>query len=208
MNTTRWLVALLGVAGCAGDHAPKASPGAQEAGDCVPRVRESRRAATDSLFVNALDLVETCPDAMSLALVELWKSTDIPPNAAHHLRGVSALLHDARLVAAVETVARDASRPTETRTEAISTLSYYLEPGKWVEFVFLRDHPDSASLRVFTGSMEGMVIKTGADSIPATFPGEFRQLLTTLRDSDTAAAIRTAARRFLLILDAQKKPGS
>ena len=208
MKLTLWSLALLALAGCAGDRAPAASPGAQEAGDCVPRVREARRAATDSLFVNALSLVESCPEAMTEALVSLWKSPSISPTAAHHLRGVSALLHDARLVAAIETVARDAGSPVETRTEALSTLSYYLQPGHWVEFAFIKNQPDSASLRILLGSMEGIVVKRGLDTIPATFPSEFRQLLGTLRDTDTASAIRSAARRFLMILDAQSKPGS
>jgi len=208
MKLSPWSIALLAIAGCAGDRAPAASPGAQEAGDCVPRVREARRAATDSLFVNALSLVESCPEALTEALVELWKSPSIPPTAAHHLRGISALVHDRRLVAAVETVARDPGRPIETRTEALSTLSYYLQPGHWVEFAFMSDHPDSASLRIFTGQMEGLVVKVGRDTIPAAFSTDFRQLLGTLRDTDTAAAIRSAARRFLQILDAQSKPGS
>ncbi|HEX7024867.1 MAG TPA: hypothetical protein VF187_08625 [Gemmatimonadales bacterium] len=206
MRTPLLLLLLVAGAACGGERPASGAANAREASDCDDRVRRSRRDATDSLFVDARDLVARCPDAMTAALVSLWHSPEIPPNGAHHLRGVSAVIRDARLASAIQAVVRDPARPVVTRIEALSTLSYYVEDGKWVEFVFIGDRPDSASLRFFAGSTEAPIVVRGAEPLPSDYEAGLHSLLESLRDTDTASAIRGAARRYILLLDARPHP--
>jgi hypothetical protein len=138
---------------------------------------------------------------MAVALTALWSAPEVSPARARTLRAVSALVRDQRLLTAVESVVRDQARPIETRLEALSTLSYHLEAGRWIEFTFLQSLPDSASLRMFVGAMELSISGEGSQPVPAGYPVVFRQLLEALRDTDSSAAMRSAARRFLVFLD-------
>lgn len=196
---TALLVILLG-AGCLpeGSDAP---PESAEAADCANRVEAARSEGTDSLFTGAGELVQSCPDAMAVALAALWSQPEVSPARARTLRAVSALVRDQRLISAVESVVRDQSRPIETRVEALSTLSYHLEAGRWIEFTFLESTPDSASLRMFVGSMPQNISGEGSQPVAADYPLAFRQLLETLRDTDSSAPMRSAARRLLLFMD-------
>jgi hypothetical protein len=196
---TALLVILLG-AGCLpeGSDAP---PESAEAADCANRVEAARSEGTDSLFTGAGELVQSCPDAMAVALAALWSQPEVSPARARTLRAVSALVRDQRLISAVESVVRGQSRPIETRVEALSTLSYHLEAGRWIEFTFLESTPDSASLRMFVGSMPQNISGEGSQPVAADYPLAFRQLLETLRDTDSSAPMRSAARRLLLFMD-------
>ena len=196
---TALLVILLG-AGCLpeGSDAP---PESSEAADCANRVEAARSEGTDSLFTGAGELVQSCPDAMAVALAALWSQPEVSPARARTLRAVSALVRDQRLISAVESVVRGQSRPIETRVEALSTLSYHLEAGRWIEFTFLESTPDSASLRMFVGSMPQNISGEGSQPVAADYPLAFRQLLETLRDTDSSAPMRSAARRLLLFMD-------
>jgi hypothetical protein len=196
---TALLVILLG-AGCLPDRSD-ATPDVSEAADCADRVERARSEGTDSLFTGAGALVQSCPDAMAVALAALWSQPEVSPARARTLRAVSALVRDERLMSAVESVVRDQSRPIETRVEALSTLSYHLQAGRWIEFTFLQGPPDSASLRMFVGTMPRNISGEGSHPVPAGYPVVFRQLLEALRDTDSSAAMRSAARRFLLFLD-------
>lgn len=196
---TGLLVILLG-AGCLPERSD-AAPESTEAADCAARVEQAKSTGTDSLFTGAGELVQACPDAMAVSLAALWSAPEISPARARTLRAVSALVRDQRLISAVESVVRDLARPIETRVEALSTLSYHLQAGRWIEFTFLQNTPDSASLRMFVGAMPRTISGEGSHPVPAGYPVEFRQLLETLRDTDSSAAIRSAARRFLLFLD-------
>jgi hypothetical protein len=196
---TAWLVILLG-AGCLPEQSD-ATPESTEAADCADRVSRARSEGTDSLFTGAGELVQSCPDAMAVALTALWSAPEVSPARARTLRAVSALVRDQRLLTAVESVVRDQARPIETRLEALSTLSYHLEAGRWIEFTFLQSLPDSASLRMFVGAMERSISGEGSQPVPAGYPVVFRQLLEALRDTDSSAAMRSAARRFLVFLD-------
>jgi hypothetical protein len=196
---TGLLVILLG-AGCLpeGSDPP---PESSEAADCASRVERARSEGTDSLFTGAGELVQSCPDAMAVALTALWSQPEVSPARARTLRAVSALVRDQRLISAVESVVRDQGRPIETRIEALSTLSYHLEAGRWIEFTFLQSTPDSASLRMFVGSMPQTFSGEGSQPVATDYPVAFRQLLETLRDTDSSAAVRSAARRLLLFMD-------
>lgn len=196
---TALLVILLG-AGCLPDGSDS-TPEASEAADCANRVETARREGTDSLFTGAGGLVQSCPDAMAVALAALWSQPEVSPARARTLRAVSALVRDQRLITAVESVVRDQSRPIETRVEALSTLSYHLQAGRWIEFTFLQSTPDSASLRMFVGSMPQGISGEGSRPVAADYPVAFRQLLETLRDTDSSAPMRSAARRLLLFMD-------
>lgn len=196
---TALLVTLLG-AGCLPERSD-ATPESSEAADCAVRVERAKSAGTDSLFTGAGELVQACPDAMAVSLAALWSAPEISPARARTLRAVSALVRDERLVLAVESVVRDQGRPIETRVEALSTLSYHLQAGRWIEFTFLQSTPDSASLRMFVGAMPQSISGEGSHPVPAGYPVEFRQLLETLRDTDSSSTMRSAARRFLLFLD-------
>jgi hypothetical protein len=159
----------------------------------------------DSLFSDARGLAQRCPDALAAELTALWSAPVISPDRATVLRSASVMVRDERLVSALEAVVRDPARSIETRAGALSTLSSYLDAGRWVEFTFLKDPPDSASLRMFVGSMPDPVHGEGTRPIPAGFPLQFRQLLESLRDSDSSSAIRSAARRFIVFLEYSKK---
>ena len=196
---TALLVILLG-AGCLPDGSDS-TPEASEAADCASRVAAARSEGTDSLFTGAGGLVQSCPDAMAVALAALWSQPEVSPARARTLRAVSALVRDQRLISAVESVVRDQSRPIETRVEALSTLSYHLQAGRWIEFTFLQSTPDSASLRMFVGSMERTISGEGSRPVSARFPVAFGELLGSLRDTDSSATMRSAARRLLNILE-------
>ena len=199
---TALLVILLG-AGCL--PGADATPESSEAADCANRVKAARSEGTDSLFTGAGELVQSCPDAMAVALAALWSQPEVSPARARTLRAVSALVRDQRLISAVESVVRDQGRPIETRTEALSTLSYHLQAGRWIEFTFLQSTPDSASLRMFVGSMPQSISGAGSRPVGADYPVAFRQLLETLRDTDSSAAMRSAARRLLLFMDYSRR---
>jgi hypothetical protein len=172
-----------------------------EPADCPATVERAQQAGADSLFRDARGLIARCPDAMALRLSAIWSEPAVSPARARTLRAVSALLRDQRLVQAIESAVRDAARPIETRVEALSTMSYYLQAGRWIEFTFLKDDPDSASLRMFMGVMENPTVTTGAQPIPADYGTRFRGMLENLRDADSSSAVRSAARRFLVFLD-------
>jgi hypothetical protein len=168
--------------------------------DCGRQVDRAQLARIDSLFDNARGLVDACPDVMATTLAALWREPGVQPVRAIHLRAVSTLLRDQRLAEAIESVVRDPSLPIETRIEGLSPLSYYLRPGRWVEFTFLKEPPDSASLRMFLGEMENSLIRDGGQPIAAGYEDRLRATLEALQ-SDSSGAIRNGARRFLLLLD-------
>jgi hypothetical protein len=199
MRPATALLAILLGTGCSPEQ-PDSAPGS-EAADCAGRVQRARSDGTDSLFTGAGELIQSCPDAMAVALAALWAEPQVSPDRARMLRSVSALVRDERLIAALESAVRDPGRPVETRVEALSTLSYHLEAGRWIEFTFLQGAPDSASLRMFVGAMEQTISGEGSHPVPAGYPAVFRQLLESLRDTDSSSAMRSAARRFLLFLD-------
>lgn len=201
MRASLGLLAVLLAAGCVPDRSDAGAPESAELAACSERVKRARQTGGDSLFADAGGLVQSCPDAMAVALAALWAEQIVTPDQARHLRAVSALVRDERLVTAIEAVVRDPARLIETRVEALSTLSYYLQAGRWVEFTFLKDDPDSASLRMFMGVMENPVRGEGSHPIPGAYMVQFRQMLETLRQSDSSSAVRSAARRFLLFLD-------
>lgn len=188
-------------AGCLPDRSDAGARESAESAACSEKVKHARQIGGDSLFADAAGLVQICPDAMAVALAALWAEQIVTPDQARRLRPVSALVRDERLVTAIEAVVRDPARLIETRVEALSTLSYYLPAGGWVEFIFLKDDPDSASLRMFMGVMENPVRGEGNHPIPGAYMVQFRQVLETLRQSDTSSAVRNAARRLLLFLD-------
>lgn len=200
MRPATALLAIFLGAGCLPGKSD-APPDSSEPANCAARVERARSDGTDSLFTGAGELVQSCPDAMAVALAALWSDPQVSPARARTLRAVSALVRDERLLSAVESAARDQARPVETRVEALSTLSYHLEAGRWIEFTFLEDAPDSASLRMFVGSMEQTISGEGSHPVPAGYPVVFRQLLESLRDTDSSSAMRSAARRFILFLD-------
>ena len=200
MRPATALLAILLGAGCRPEPSD-AAPESSEAADCAARVERARSDRTDSLFTGAGELVQSCPDAMAVALAALWSEPQIDPERARTLRAVSALVRDERLIAAVESAVRDQARPVETRVEALSTLSYHLQAGRWMEFTFLRGPPDSASLRMFVGAMEQTISGEGSHPVPAGYPAVFRQMLESVRDTDSSSAMRSAARRFLVYLD-------
>jgi hypothetical protein len=200
MRPATALLAILFGAGCLPEQSD-APPDSLEAADCAARVERARRDGTDSLFTGAGELVQACPDAMAVALAALWSEPQVSPAQARSLRSVSALVRDERLIAALESTVRDQGRPIEARVEALSALSYHLEAGRWIEFTFLQAAPDSASLRMFVGEMERTISGEGSHPVPAGYPMVFRQLLESLRDTDSSSAMRSAARRFLLFLD-------
>lgn len=195
------LLALLAAAACLPDRSAAGAPQQAESAECARQVERSRRMRTDSLFEDARGLVDSCPDAMASTLAALWTEPTLSPERARHLRAVSSLMRDERLASAVETVVRDQARPIESRVEGLSTLSFYLQAGRWVEFTFLKDPPDSASLRMFMGVMEHPMLKEGNRPIPAGYGERFRTMLEDLRRSDSSAAVRSAAGRFLVFLD-------
>jgi|KBSSwiStaDraftv2_1062776.scaffolds.fasta_scaffold33477_2 hypothetical protein len=196
MRISTGLLTMLLAAGC-----KAGTPANAESADCTQNVERAHRTGGDSLFTDARGLVQSCPDAMALALAGLWAAPVVSPEQAHHLRAVSALVRDERLVAAIQAVVSDPARPIETRVEGLSTLSYYLQAGRWVEFTFLKTPPDSASLRMFMGMMDKPLGGDGTHPIPPEYAVRFRQMLETLRQSDSSSAMRSAARRFLLFLD-------
>lgn len=193
------LLALLTLAACGEQSADAAQQG--EPADCPAQVDRARRRRTDSLFEDARGLVGNCPTAMADALAAMWSVPGIHPEMARHLRAVSAILRDERLTGAIEMAVRDSARAIETRVEGLSTLSFYLRSGRWIEFTFLKDPPDSASLRMFAGSMEHPQQTESSRPIPAGYEATLRPLLGTLAGSDSSGAIRSAARRMLLFLD-------
>jgi hypothetical protein len=200
MRPTTALLAILFGTGCAAEQSD-AAPDSSEGRDCADRVERARSEGSDSLFTGAGELVQSCPDAMAVALAALWSEPQVSPARARTLRAVSGLVRDARLLSAVESAVRDQSRPVETRVEALSTLSYHLQAGRWIEFTFLQGAPDSASLRMFVGSMELTISGAGSQPVPADYPVAFRGLLESLRDTDSSSAMRSAARRFLVFMD-------
>ena len=200
MRPATALLAILLGAGCLPAQSD-AAPDSMEAADCAARVERARGDGSDSLFTRAGELVQACPDAMAVALAALWSEPQVSPSQARSLRSVSALVRDERLIAALESAVLDQRRPVETRVEALSTLSYHLQAGRWIEFTFLQGAPDSASLRMFVGAMERTISGEGSQPVPAGYPSAFRQLLESLRDTDSSSAIRSAARRFILFLD-------
>jgi hypothetical protein len=200
MRVTLGLLTLLVAAGCGPNRSAAAGTG--EPAECVKTVRLARQIGGDSIFADARGLVERCPDAMALALAAIWAEPVVTPERSRQLRAVSAVLQDERLVAAIEAVVRNPAQPIETRLEGLSTRSYYLQTGRWVEFILLKDRPDSASLRMFIGISENPVRGEGSHAIPPANLLQFRQMLEMLHQSDTSSAIRSAARRLLPFVDA------
>jgi hypothetical protein len=195
------LLLLVSCIGCGAERSEADTAQSAEPADCPKTVERAHQGDSDSLFRDARGLVERCPDAMAIRLSAIWSEPAVSPARARTLRAVSALLRDQRLVQAIESAVRDPARPIETRVEALSTMSYYLQAGRWIEFTFLKDDPDSASLRMFMGVMENPPVTTGSQPIPADFGTRFRGLLENLRDADSSSAVRSAARRFLVFLD-------
>ena len=56
------------------------------------------------------------------------------------------------------------------------------------------------------GMMDNPVRGEGSHPIPGAYMVQFRQMLETLRQSDSSSAVRSAARRFLLFLDYSRQP--
>lgn len=202
MRVPMGLLTILLAAGCS--PAPSDAPPNTESADCASDIARARQSG-DSVFADARGLARNCPDAMATELVALWSAAVVPPERATKLRTVSVLVRDERLVGALNALVRDPARPIETRLEGLSTLSSYLQAGRWVEFTFLKEPPDSASLRMFVGVMPDPVDGEGSRPIPADFPVQFRQMLEALRDSDSSSAIRSASRRFIVFLDYSKQ---
>jgi hypothetical protein len=198
MRVSLGFLSILLAAGCS----PARSAGGAETSECEKAVARAHQAGADSVFSDATGLVQRCPDAMAVALAALWAAPRVTPWQAHHLRAVSAVVEDERLASAIEAVVADPGRPVETRLEGLTTLSYYLEPGRWVEFTFVKNQLDSASLRILAGSTDSPMRGDGSQPISPAFPVRFRQMLETLRQDDSSSVVRTAARRFLVILDA------
>lgn len=199
MRVSIGVLTILLASSCASDRSD-APPGTESA-DCASNVARARQTGGDSLFADARGLAQTCPDAMATTLAALWAEPVVTPEQSRLLRAVSARIRDERVVSAIEAVVRDPARPIETRTEGLSALSYYLQAGRWVEFTFLKDQPDSASLRMFMGVMDTLIRGNESHPIPAGYPVQFRQMLETLSQSDSSSAIRSAARRFITFLD-------
>jgi hypothetical protein len=198
MRVSLGFLSILLAAGCSPDRSAESA----ETSECARTVARARQAGADSLFSDARGLVQSCPDAMAVALAALWAEPAVTPLQAHRLRAVSAAVHDERLVSAIEAVVVNPGRPIETRLEGLTTLSYYLQPGRWVEFTFAKNQLDSASLRVLVGMMDNPIRGDGSQPIPPAFPVRFRQMLETLRQNDSSSVVRSAARRFLVMLDA------
>ena len=174
--------------------------------DCTQRVSRAQQARSDSLFVDARGHLASCPDAMAEALAARWQDTRNRPDYVHQLRAISSAVHDQRLATAVEAVARDPAFSDEVRVEALSTLSYYLRPGRWLEFTFLKDPPDSASLRMLAGDVDAAESWTGSRPLAAGYGDALKALLDTLRQRDTSAVVRHAARRFLQVFEPLRQP--
>lgn len=210
MRVSLGLLTVFLATGCASGGSDSGSPESAEMAACSESVKRARQTLLDSLFADARGLVQSCPNTMAVALAALWAEQVVTPEQARRLSAVSALVRDQRLVAAIEAVVRDPARFVATRVEAISTLSYYLQAGRWVEFTFLKDDPDSASLRMFMGTIENPVQGAGSQPIPGAYMVQFRRMLETLRQGDSSSVVRTAARRLLLFLDysrqQQKQP--
>jgi hypothetical protein len=193
-------------AGCLPDRSAAGAAGSAESAQCARDVGRARQVGGDSIFADARGLVQSCPDALAIALAALWADPIVTPERSHQLRAVSAVLRDERLVAAIEAAVRNPAHPIETRLEGLSTLSYYLEAGRWVEFVLLKNQPDSASLRMFIGISENPIRGEGSHAIPPANLVQFRQILETLSQRDTSSAIRSASRRLLPFVDAALHP--
>lgn len=198
MRVSLGFLSILLAAGCSPDRSDESA----ETSECARTVARARQTGADSLFSDARGLVQSCPDAMAVALAALWAEPAVTPLQAHSLRAVSAAVHDERLVSAIEAVVVNSGRPIETRLEGLTTLSYYLQPGRWVEFTFAKNQLDSASLRVLVGMMDNPIRGEGSQPIAPAFPVRFRQMLETLRQNDSSSVVRSAARRFLVMLDA------
>jgi len=198
MRVSLGFLSILLAAGCS----PARSAGGAETSECEKTVARARQAGADSVFSDATGLVQRCPDAMAVALAALWAAPRVTPLQAHRLRSVSAVVQDERLASAIEAVVANPGRPVETRLEGLTTLSYYLEPGRWVEFTFVKNQLDSASLRILAGSTDSPMWGDGSQPISPAFPVRFRQMLETLRQNDSSSVVRNAARRFLVMLDA------
>lgn len=205
-QSSRWcsgpLLAGILVLACRGGGEPA---GAAQT-DCAQRIARAAQARVDSLFVSPRGLLEDCPDAMVEALVVRWGQASTRPDYVHQLRGISSAIRDARLTRAIDEVARDPAVRVEARAEALSTLSYYLRRGRWLEFTFLKDPPDSASLRMFGGNLDDAEMWEGSRPIPAGYADALRATLGTIRETDSSAALRHAARRFLAVFDALMAP--
>ena len=160
----------------------------------------------DSLFVDPRGLLGACPDAMVEALVARWGEARSRPDYVHQLRGISSAVRDDRLARAIDAVARDPAVPVGARAEALSTLSYYLTRGRWIEFTFLKDPPDSASLRMFGGDLEDVEVWNGPRPVSAGYADSLKAMLGLIRGTDSSAAMRHAARRFLDVFDALLAP--
>jgi len=204
MRVSTGLLTILLAAGCGPNRSAPA--GSAESEECVRNVGRARQIGGDSIFADARGLVERCPDALAIALAAIWAEPVVTPERSRQLRAVSAVLHDERLVSAIEAVVRNPAQPIETRLEGLSTLSYYLQAGRWVEFILLKDQPDSASLRMFIGISENPIRGEGSHAIPPANLIQFRQMLETLRQGDASSAVRSAARRLLPFVDAALHP--
>lgn len=198
MRVSLGFLSILLAAGCSPDRSAESA----ETSECARTVARARQAVADSLFADARGLVQSCPDAMAVTLAALWAEPAVTPLQAHRLRAVSAAVQDERLVSAIEAVVVNPGRPVETRLEGLTTLSYYLQPGRWVEFTFVKNQLDSASLRVLVGMMDAPIRGDGNQPISSAFPVRFRQMLETLRQNDSSSVVRSAARRFLVMLEA------
>ena len=170
MRVPMGLLTIVLAAGCS--PAPSDAPPNTESADCASDIARARQSG-DSVFADARGLARNCPDAMATELVALWSAAVVPPERATKLRTVSVLVRDERLVGALNALVRDPARPIETRLEGLSTLSSYLQAGRWVEFTFLKEPPDSASLRMFVGVMPDPVDGEGSRPIPADFRCSF-----------------------------------
>lgn len=202
LRTGLLLLALVLLPSCRGGG--EASGMAQS--DCTQRVARAQQARMDSLFVNARGLLDGCPDAMAEALAARWRETRARPDYAHQLRAISSAVRDERLAQAIEEIALDPSGRVGVRVEALSTLSYYLVRGRWLEFTFLKDPPDSASLRMFGGNVDDAEVWNGSRAIAAGYGDALKATLDSIQRTDSSAAVRHAARRFWQVFDQLRAP--
>jgi len=141
-----------------------------------------------------IDLLGACPIAGAPALAELWEhGRAVTADAQEARRRASARIRDARVYAAVQTVATDATRDTEERLAALQVLAAYFHP-QW-----------SPPRSYLTGAQVGdpvprMVddadLPTVAEPLPANHRAAIARTFTTLAASDHDPIVRGAALRL------------
>ena len=151
----------------------------------------------------ARDVIGKCDVSGGPALAALWQSLSPDTAELKHVVYTTARLRDARVLAALVSVAGDAARPVEVRLSSLRVLASYFKPGAYVTLGDLQHPPFGSPL----GWESEFVAIDGVQPLGADARTTILDLVHRLAGSDPDAAVRAGARFLAEAFESQLRTG-